>query len=230
MRVVLRLLVLRWRCSSVLLRFECSFANFRFDHLIEPWRRSREQRNRLIGEVKVLVVDDAVRRRITLEASNLFQHQFRLSVFDEFLVVRLVEVHVIFLDIHWSHCLEVRLDEDAAFSANRVHRNYVLRSSHYEFFEVKVSHRLVLALFGAMVHYGFAHDVVLMILPDFDDPGDSRPASVVHREVNAVVDFVENRRHVLLRMRHVILQEIGTAVVAKVDFGLDIFCFHLEHV
>ena len=89
MSVVLRRLLMmrRRRSGAVLLRFERSFANFSFDHAVEPRRRRRHQRNRFVGEVEVLVVDDSVRRRVTLEASDLFEHELWLSVFKELLVI-----------------------------------------------------------------------------------------------------------------------------------------------
>lgn len=112
---------------------------------------------------------------------------------------------MVFLNVDWPHRLEIGLDEDAAFSANGMHRDDVLRSSHDQLLEVEVAHRLVVAFFRPIVHCRFAHDVVLMILPDLVKTRDSRPASVVDGKINAIVDLVQDRRKVRLRAGQMIL-------------------------
>lgn len=106
---------------------------------------------------------------------------------------------MVFLNVNGTHRLEIRLDQDATFAANGMHRDDVLRPSHDKLLEMEVAHRLVVALFRAIVHCSFAHDVVLMIFPDFVKSCDSRPAGVVHRKINAIIDFVQNRREARLR-------------------------------
>lgn len=197
MRMVLRM-VLRRRSGAVLLRFKGSFTNFSFYHAVEPRRRCWHQWNRFVGEVEVLVVHHFVRRRVALEAPDLFEHELWLTVFKEFFVVRLVKVNMVFLNVNWTHRLEIRLDEDAAFPTNGMHWDDVLCPSHDEFLEVEIAHGLVAALFRPVVHCRLAHYVVLMILPDFVKSSNSRPTCVVDRKVNAIVDFVQDRWEVWL--------------------------------